>query len=119
VILEGQIVLFAFPQTDQATGRFRPALVLRGLPGSHGDWLVCMISSRIHQQLPGIDEVVFDSDPDYAQSGLKVTSLIRSTRLAVVSADLLHGTIGRIADDRLLRIRAHLADWLLGNRSHP
>ncbi|MBA4417504.1 MAG: hypothetical protein C0392_06300 [Syntrophus sp. (in: bacteria)] len=30
---EGQIVLFRFPQTDQQSGKLRPALIIRRLPG--------------------------------------------------------------------------------------
>lgn len=29
MIQEGQVVLFEFPQTDQKTGKLRPAIVLR------------------------------------------------------------------------------------------
>ena len=50
MIDEGQIVLFNFPQTDQKIGKLRPALVLRRLPGRFDDWLICMISSQLHQQ---------------------------------------------------------------------
>ena len=47
----GQVVLFTFPKTDQAAGKLRPALVLQSLPGSHDDWLICMISSQLRQQV--------------------------------------------------------------------
>jgi len=114
VIQAGQVVAFVFPQTDQAPGKLRPALLLRRLPGPHDDWLICMISSRIHQRVPEIDEVIRDSDPDFFCSGLKVTSLIRVTRLAVVSSARLQGSIGRLSDDRLNRIRARLARWIAG-----
>jgi mRNA interferase MazF len=40
---EGQIVLFRFPQTDLASGKLRPALLLKDLPGPYDDWLICMI----------------------------------------------------------------------------
>jgi hypothetical protein len=40
--------------------------------------------------------------------------LVRVTRIAVVSADLLHGAVGKIADDRLDRIRSRLAGWIRG-----
>ncbi len=55
---EGQIFLFGFPRTDQTAGKLRPAPVLRALPGRYGDWLVCMISTRLHHAVPGIDEVI-------------------------------------------------------------
>jgi mRNA interferase MazF len=73
-----------------------------------------MISSRIHQRVPEIDEVIRDSDPDFSCSGLKVTSLIRVTRLAVVFSARLQGSMGRLNDDRLNRIRARLARRITG-----
>ena len=114
MIQEGQIVLFSFPQTDQSAGKLRPALVLRSLPGLHDDWLICMISTQLHQQVPEVDEVIRDTDPDSPQTGLKATSLIRVTRIAVVSADLLHGTIGKLIDRRLFSTRTRLAQWISG-----
>ena len=114
MIREGQIVLFTFPQTNQGPGRLRPALVLRSLPGPHNDWLICMISTRLHQEVPELDDVVRESAPDFLLTGLKTTSLIRVTRIAIVSADLLHGTVGNLAADRLERIRSRLGRWISG-----
>lgn len=56
MIVEGQIVLFRFPQTDQQSGKLRPALIVRKLPGRYDDWLICMISSQLNQEIPGFDE---------------------------------------------------------------
>ena len=116
MVQEGQIVLFAFPQPDQEAGKLRPALVLRALPGTHGDWLICMISSQLHHEVAHLDEVIRDSDPDFTQTGLKATSLIRVTRIAVVSSDLFKGSIGKVGDRRLERIRNRLADWLRASK---
>ena len=77
----GQVVLFTFPKTDQAAGKLRPALVLQSLPGSHDDWLICMISSQLRQQVLEVDDVILDTDSDFGQSGLKGTSLVRVTHL--------------------------------------
>jgi len=52
MIQEGQVVLFKFPQADQTLGNLRPALVIRKLPSLHDDWLICMISSQLSQQVP-------------------------------------------------------------------
>jgi len=112
MIQEGQIVLFSFPQTDHVAGKLRPALVLRSVPGAHDDWLICMVSTQLHQQTPELDEVIPDTDSDFSQTGLKATSLVRVTRIAVVSADILHGAIGVLAPDRLDRIRSRLGRWI-------
>ena len=113
MIRSGQLALLSFPQTDQAVGRLRPTLVLRRLPGLYDDWLVCMISSQLRHEVSGVDEVVREADPDFADTGLKTTSVIRVTRIAVVSADILHGTIGKLNEERLTRIRTRVANWIL------
>jgi mRNA interferase MazF len=114
MIRSGQLVLFSFPQTDQAVGRLRPALVLRRLPGPYDGWLICMISSKLWHEIAGVDDVVREADPDFAETGLKVTSVVRVTRIAVVSTDILHGAIGKLNEERLTRIRTRVANWILG-----
>lgn len=114
MISEGQIVLFRFPQTDQATAKLRPALVIRRLPGPHNDWLICMISSNLDQNVPDFDEVIIPNDVDFKDSGLKLSSLIRIGRLAVVDGDILIGKLGQIDAQRLLRIKQKLSTWIQG-----
>lgn len=112
MIADGQIVLFQFPKADQQPGKLRPALVVRKLPGRYEDWLISMISSQLTQEIPGFDEVLSPGDSDFKDSGLKLPSLIRIGRLAVVNAEILVGTIGRIEAVRLSRIRKNLAGWI-------
>jgi mRNA interferase MazF len=84
MIAEGQIILFRFPQTDQQSGKLRPAVVVRKLPGRYEDWLISMVSSQLSQETPGFDEIISPEDLDFKDSGLKLTSLIRIGRLAVL-----------------------------------
>jgi len=112
VIQEGSIVLFRFPQTDQSRGKLRPALVLRKLPGKYDDWLICMISTQLAQQVDGLDEQIREDDQDFKNSGLKVPSLFRVSRLAVVEESIFLGMIGSISRARLSRIKTVLSDWI-------
>ena len=113
MIHEGQIVLFRFPQTDQSHGKLRPALVLRKLPGPFiVDWLICMVSSQLSQEIAAFDEVIKPEDSDFPASGLKLPSVIRVSRLAVVERTILLGTIGEISSDRLSRIKTAISDWI-------
>lgn len=114
MIAEGQIVLFKFPQTDQIEGKLRPALVIRQVPDQHNDWLICMISSRIHQAIPEFDEVITPNDPDFEQSGLKLSSVVRISRIAVVNKNILLGKLGQIDTQRLSHIKKRLANWIQG-----
>lgn len=114
MIQEGQIVLFKFPQTNQAAGKLRPALVLRKLPTLHDDWLVCMVSTQLSQQVPAFDEVIKDEDTDFLQSGLKTAGIIRIARLAVVNKSVLLGSIGNIGAEHFVSIRKKLSAWIIG-----
>ncbi len=114
MVSEGQVVLFRFPQTDQIEGKLRPALVLRQLPGQYDDWLICMISSQIHHHVPDFDEVITPNDSDFNKSGLKLASVIRIGRLAVVESDIFLGKLGEIDPQRLSNIKQKLSGWLQG-----
>ena len=111
----GQIVLFRFPYANLIEGKIRPALLLGRLPGIHGDWLLCMISSRLEQQVEGFDEIILLEDEDFVSSGLKIASLIRIGRLAVVEDDILIGSIGEISEARLIGIKSRLGRWITRN----
>ncbi len=72
-----------------------------------------MISSQTQHYIAKFDELVQESDGDFAQSGLKVASVIRLGRLAVVSGEILLGAIGEVSPERLQRVKQTLATWLL------
>jgi mRNA interferase MazF len=65
----GDVVLTPIPQADGAI-KNRPALILREMPACR-DLLVCGISTQLHQEVKGFDELISSSDPDFAASGLK------------------------------------------------
>ena len=108
----GEIVLLRLPQADLSSGKLRPVLVLSDLPGPFGDYLVCGISSRLHQEMPDWDERLTAPDDDFAASGLKVPSVIRLNWLAAVNPSASVGTLGSIASERLARLRRRLAAHL-------
>jgi len=108
----GQIVAFQFPQTNLAQGKLRPALLIARLPGNHDDWLTCMISSQVKQLIPQLDELITPQESDFNSSGLSTISVIRVSRLAVVTANIFVGQLGEIAPERHHRICQRLSDWL-------
>jgi mRNA interferase MazF len=107
----GQIALTPFPYTDLSGAKLRPVLMLRQA-SRFDDWLVCMVSSKMDQAETGFDEVLTPADADFAASGLKVPSVLRLSRLAVLDASLLVGSIGSIGEERLARVRQRLAKWI-------
>ncbi|MCD2452796.1 type II toxin-antitoxin system PemK/MazF family toxin [Methylicorpusculum oleiharenae] len=109
----GQIVLVHFQFTDLSGAKPRPVLMLRKASVQFDDWLVCMVSSQLQQIDASLDEVVSPSDADFAATGLKVASVLRLSRLAVLDGALLMGSLGAISNERLQRIRQRLAAWIL------
>ena len=107
----GQIVLTPFPYTDLTGTKLRPVLMLRKA-SRFDDWLVCMVSSQVQQAEANLDEVLTPADSNFANSGLKVPSVLRLSRLAVLDGSLLLGSIGEISEERLMNVRQRLAKWV-------
>lgn len=107
----GQIVLTPFPYTDLTGAKLRPVLMLRKA-SRFDDWLVCMVSSQVHQTEAGLDEIISVADADFVGSGLKAQSVFRLSRLAVLDGALLLGSIGEISEKRLGNVRQRLANWI-------
>ena len=71
---QGDVILTPVPQADGVI-KNRPAIFLREMP-PYGDVLVCGMSTQLHQEVKGFDEVIQLSDRDYAATGLHSASLI-------------------------------------------
>ena len=89
---EGAVVLLPLTQADGKV-KPRPAVALRQLPG-FGDWLVCGISTQLHQLVSGFDEQVSVKDSDFSLSGLTEPSIIR---LSFLQSVRLSAIMGRMA----------------------
>ena len=108
---ESDIILTPVPQADDRL-KNRPALFLREMP-PFGDALVCGISTQLHQEVDGFDEVIYNQDEDFALSGLISDSLIRLGFLAIVPRAKLIGSIGSISPNRHQRLLENLSKYLL------
>jgi mRNA interferase MazF len=107
---EGEVLLARIQQADGQM-KTRPVLLLRIVP-PFSDLMVCMVSSQLRHECPSVDEIVRDNDDDFQSSGLKVSSLIRIAVVATLPRKASLGTLGRISDARLKRIRACLAQFI-------
>ena len=116
MISEGDIVLFRFPQTDLDSGKLRPALLLRKIPNEYGDWLVCMISSQVHHRIEELELIVTDTDPGFSDTGLKRSSLVRVSRIAVVDESIFEGKLGSLPEKTFKEIKKRLASWIAGEQ---
>ena len=93
---EGDIVKAALNQIDGKI-KFRPVLLLKKMP-PYGDWLVCGITSQLQNKVENFDLMLSEDDPDFKETGLVRTSLIRPGFMAVIPENVIEGTIGKISD---------------------
>ncbi len=91
---EGEIILAELPQSD-GNIKLRPVLILKQLPG-YNDFLVCGISTQIHQLIKNFDELIDETSKNFIQTGLRQSSIIRLGFLAVIPNYKIAGSIGRI-----------------------
>jgi mRNA interferase MazF len=109
---EGDVILTPVPQADGAV-KNRPAIILRELP-PYKDVLVCGVSTQLHQQVKGFDEIISPVNADFVSSGLKSESLIRLGFLAVLPRHSIVGAIGSISPERRKKLLKTLSDYLIG-----
>jgi len=105
----GDVVLTRFPFTDLKGSRLRPAVVVsQGQIGE--DVVLAAISSVVRGTLAPTDCTVEMTHPEFALSGLRVTSVIRLHKLAAVERSVIVRRLGRLGPglqtetDRLLRV---------------
>ncbi len=72
---EGDVALTPLPQAN-GRSKPRPVVLLRRMP-PFGDWLICGVSTQLHQALPDFDDLIEPSHADFGRSGLKAASVIR------------------------------------------
>lgn len=82
------------------------------------DVLVCGVSTQLHQEVKGFDEVVDQTESDFAATGLRTTSLIRLGFLAVLPRSAVIGSIGSVSPERHKRLLTRLSDYLNRRSSH-
>ena len=107
----GDVLLAPLPQSD---GRLkdRPVLLLCMAP-PFGDYLVCGISTQLHQAVTGLDQVMNHGDRDFASSGLKAASVIRTAYPALLPRTYFKGRIGAISPMRTKHILDSLIAFLV------
>ena len=107
----GDVILTPVPQANGIL-KNRPAIFLREMP-PYRDLLVCGVSTQLHQEVKGFDEVIDLADLDFKGTGLRSVSVIRLGFLAVLPRSAVIGSIGTISPERHKRLLTRLSDYLV------
>lgn len=97
----GEIVLLAFPYTDNSAIKKRPALVL--LDTGDGDLLVARVTT---QSFPSPHEITLQ---DWEAAGLLTPSFVKANKLATLRTSLVEQKLGKLseADSTSVREKIH------------
>jgi mRNA interferase MazF len=95
ILARGDLVLTQFPFTDLKGVSVRPALIVS--QGSIGqDVVLAAISIVVRGQIAPTDYTLNTSHPEFAQTGLRFTSVFRLHKLAAVEESILMRRLGKI-----------------------
>jgi mRNA interferase MazF len=106
---EGEVILTVL-NSDQSA-KNRPALILRKAP-RYNDYLVCGISSQVHEEVKDFDLLIDRNHPDFSSSGLKYEGVVRLFFLAIVREDEIKGSIGKLSRPTLQELQKRLSDYI-------
>jgi mRNA interferase MazF len=104
---EGDIALLNMLQPDGSKKNCPVLLVKQVKP--FDDWMVCAVSTQLHQEVRGFDCIILDKDTGFTTTGFKQSSLIRLGIISTVSKSSMPGTIGKISSSLLKNLKQRLA----------
>ena len=93
---KSKIVLVPFPFDDLSAAKVRPAICLTNPIGPYRHVVLGFITSRIPIPLLTSDLVIDSQHPDFAMTGLRVSSALRLHRLMTVPTSTIRRELGAL-----------------------
>jgi mRNA interferase MazF len=93
---KGDIVLVEFPFTDLSQTKLRPAIVLVAT-ARFDEITLCFVSSQNVDVLEPNEFALHPTDPDFAETGLRVASKVRVTRMTTLNSRLIKRRVGKLS----------------------
>lgn len=106
----GDIIRIPLPQSDGKI-KSRPVLLLKQLP-PFGDWLVCGITSQLRHEVKDFDILISNDHPDYKDSNLPKSFLIRLGFIGRVQEEKIEGVVGNIGQETYNQLINNLTNFL-------
>ena len=91
-----RIVLVPFPFDDLSGSKVRPALCLTDPIGAYDHVIIAFLTSQISKAIEESDIPIRSTDPDFAETGLKLDSAIRLHRLVTIPIKLMQRQLGSL-----------------------
>ncbi len=116
----GEIVLVPFPFTDLSRQKARPAIVVS--PDSFNrrspDVILAAISSQVPETPDEFELVIEQGYPDFGGTGLRVASVIKSSKLVTLKKSLIYTKLGKLTDLVMQELDSRLIQ-AVGVKNYP
>jgi mRNA interferase MazF len=109
-VTRGKVVLVPFPFDDLSSSKVRPAVCLTDPIGPHRHVILAFITSRVSSESLASDLILGSDDPDFASTGLRVSSVLQLHRLMTATTALIRRELGQLSP----RMQAEMDDRLRG-----
>lgn len=106
-LAKGDIVLVPFPFTDLSQTKLRPSVVLWVDPKGM-DISLCFISSKNLENTTPDEFILTSSEPEFAQTGLKVASKVRVAKIVTLESSLLQRRLGCLGESQMQHLNEAL-----------
>ena len=103
-----KIVIVPFPFDDLSSQKVRPAVCLTDEIQPYSHIVLAFITSKVSINPSDTDFVIDSNDADFAQTGLKVSSIIRLHRLMTVSKQIIKRELGELSNNQQTEIENRL-----------
>lgn len=103
-----RVVLVPFPFDDLSGQKVRPAVCLSDAIGTHRHVVLAFITSTVPATLEPTDIVLATGTPDFAATGLRVSSTLRLHRMVTVSSGIIRRQMGVLTPNVQAQVQQRL-----------
>lgn len=107
MVVKGNVVLVSFPFTDLNPIKLRPSIVLWVDPIGQ-DVVICAITCQNIDHLDEGEFLLDIADPEFPRTGLRVSSKVKTTRIATLDRQLVVRQLGELSNQQLLKLDTNI-----------
>ena len=105
-----KVVLVPFPFDDLSSSKVRPAVCLTDPIGPHHHVILAFVTSHVPSRTLSSDLVLRSEDPDFAFTGLRVSSTLQLHRLMTATTAFIRRQLGQLSPEMQKGVNARLRE---------
>ena len=103
-----KVVLVPFPFDDLSSTKVRPAVCLTDSIGTHKHIILAFITSRVPAEPLPTDFVIAETEPEFAATGLRVSSTLQLHRMMTVTTGIILRELGKLPEEMQAKVEKRL-----------